>query len=217
MKISLSSASLAMSARKASAPTSRNSPGSATTPRARERPPEIKTISPEKPPTPSVTNTCSPRSRVITISILPESTTKQAIPSWPGSYRTSPAPTVFTIPYGRMRSICAGVRTETLGPVSPAYLSVAPLIRSFAPTLTNCRSRFDYYLYHLISAARLLIMAANARCVDRLREPGALDGVRRSADTGTLRHHHVSIQTLESAPVIGQWCHPYFRIRFTLA
>jgi hypothetical protein len=50
MKISLSSASFAISERKASALTSRNSPGSATRPRDKERAPEIKTISPEKPP-----------------------------------------------------------------------------------------------------------------------------------------------------------------------
>jgi hypothetical protein len=111
MKISLSSASFAMSERNPFAVTSRNSPGSATRPRAIEPAPEIKTMSPENFPGPWVANMCSPESLVITISSFPESTTKQGIPKSPASNSTSPVRTVLAVPYGRMRSTCAGVKT----------------------------------------------------------------------------------------------------------
>ncbi len=111
IKISLISASLATSDRSVSAPSSRNSPGSVTRPRTNERCPEIIVISPVNSPGPWLTMGRSPSRLGCTISMLPDSTTKNRMPVSLGSKRISPCCTFRTRPKGRIRSICAEVRT----------------------------------------------------------------------------------------------------------
>ncbi len=111
MKISPSSASLATSVRKPSPLSSRNSPGSVTRPRTRQRRPEIIVSSPVNPPALCVAMARSPCRSGCTISIAPDSNTKNGTLVSPGSNRTSPFSTLRTVLQERTRLMCAGVRT----------------------------------------------------------------------------------------------------------
>jgi hypothetical protein len=123
MKMSLSSASFAMSERKQSMVTSRNSPGSATRPRAREPVPEIKTMSPEKFPGRCVANTCSPESLVMTILSAPESTKSKASPAHPR--------------FATLRGVRAMIETYPLEKAAEAYARMISGEAKFRVVLTT--------------------------------------------------------------------------------
>src|SRR5271165_1817113 len=111
IRISLSSGSRATMERSSSPVNSRNSPGSVTRPRTRQSCPEIMVISPVNSPGTCAAIVRSPSMAGCTISMAPESRTKKGTSLSLGSKRISPRSTFRKREDGRIRSICAAVRT----------------------------------------------------------------------------------------------------------
>src|SRR5581483_1617527 len=111
IRISLNSASRPTNPRRSSPAISRNSPALVTRPRTRHCWPEIMVISPVNSAGSCFTMRRSlPSTSGCTISIAPESRTKNGTLVSPGSNRISPGSTLRTCPQERMRSICPGVK-----------------------------------------------------------------------------------------------------------
>ena len=114
MMISLSSASRAIRERRPSELNSRSSPPSVMRPSTRYRCPEILLSSPVNEPAPCVVTRRSPVRSGCTISMLPESTTKNGTSVSPGRNRISPGSTLLSLLPGRIRSICVVVKSGNI-------------------------------------------------------------------------------------------------------